>query len=43
MEGNEGLVVHELNSTVEFKGLSQASGVEIAEKILKYAIRIVKK
>jgi len=43
MESPEGLVVHEINSTPEFKGLYAATGVNISEKIIRYAIKVMKK
>jgi [lysine-biosynthesis-protein LysW]--L-2-aminoadipate ligase len=39
MEGPDGLVVHEVNSNVEFRGAGTATGVDIAGKILDYASR----
>lgn len=43
MESPEGFVVHEINSTPEFKGLYAATGVDIPEKIIRYAIRVMRK
>lgn len=43
MESPDGLVVHEVNSTPEFKGLYSATGVDIPEKIIKYAVRVMKR
>lgn len=43
MESPNGLVVHEVNSTPEFKGLYSATGVNIPERIIKYAIKVMKK
>lgn len=43
MESPEGLIVHEINSTPEFKGLYTATGVNISEKIIRYAIKVMKK
>ncbi len=37
MEAREGLLVHEVNNTVEFKGASQATGLDIASRIVDYA------
>ena len=37
MEARDGLLVHEVNNTVEFKGASQATGVDIASRIVEYA------
>ncbi len=31
-----GLVVHEINNTVEFRGASQATGIDIADMIIEY-------
>jgi glutathione synthase/RimK-type ligase-like ATP-grasp enzyme len=36
LEGPEGLIVHEVNSNVEFKGAAGASEVDIAGRILDY-------
>jgi glutathione synthase/RimK-type ligase-like ATP-grasp enzyme len=38
MESESGLVVHEINHTAEFKGCAGATGVDIAGKIIDYAI-----
>lgn len=38
MESPEGLVVHEVNSTVEFRGAQSASSVHIADVIIEYAL-----
>ena len=38
-----GLLVHEVNNTVEFRGASNVSEVDIAGAILDYAVNIVKK
>lgn len=43
MESPDGIVVHEVNNTPEFKGLYSATGVDIPEKIISYAIRVVKR
>jgi len=43
MESPNGIVVHEVNSTPEFKGLYSATGVDIPEKIIRYAIKVMKK
>jgi [lysine-biosynthesis-protein LysW]--L-2-aminoadipate ligase len=37
MEGPEGLMVHEVNSNVEFRGAAGGTGVDIAGRILDYA------
>jgi [lysine-biosynthesis-protein LysW]---L-2-aminoadipate ligase len=39
MEGKGGLVVHEVNPTPEFKALQGTTEVDIAEKIVDYALR----
>jgi [lysine-biosynthesis-protein LysW]--L-2-aminoadipate ligase len=36
MEGPDGLVVHEINNTVEFKGAMTATGVDVPTEILNY-------
>jgi [lysine-biosynthesis-protein LysW]--L-2-aminoadipate ligase len=38
-----GLLVHEVNNTVEFKGAQSVSEVDIADAILEYAINVVRK
>jgi len=43
MESSKGILVHEVNSTVEFKGAAAASKVNIPEKIVSYAIEKVKR
>ncbi len=40
---DNGLVVHEVNNNVEFRGASQVSHVDIADAILDYLITFVKK
>jgi [lysine-biosynthesis-protein LysW]---L-2-aminoadipate ligase len=40
MESPRGLVVHEINPTPEFKALSQATGVDIAGRIVDYAVEV---
>lgn len=38
MEDNErGLMVHEINNTVEFRGASLATGIDVADMIIEYA------
>ncbi|MEM1524747.1 MAG: lysine biosynthesis protein LysX [Nitrososphaerales archaeon] len=39
MESNRGILVHEVNSRVEFRGAASVSNVDIAEAILNYAIK----
>lgn len=43
MESPNGPVVHEVNSTIEFRGASAATGVNIASKIIDYVIKTSKK
>ncbi|RJS84044.1 lysine biosynthesis protein LysX [Candidatus Bathyarchaeota archaeon] len=43
MESPNGLLVHEVNSTVEFRGLCSATEVNIPRKIIEYAIRVMKR
>ena len=38
-----GLLVHEVNNTVEFRGASNVSEVDIAGAIIDYAVKIAKK
>jgi [lysine-biosynthesis-protein LysW]--L-2-aminoadipate ligase len=33
---NDGLLVHEINNTVEFRGASIATGIDIAKLIINY-------
>jgi [lysine-biosynthesis-protein LysW]---L-2-aminoadipate ligase len=40
MESPQGLVVHEVNPTPEFKALSAATGVDIAGPIVDYAVQV---
>ena len=42
METKDGIVVHEVNSTVEFKGAMSATDVDIPGKIIEYAIALAK-
>lgn len=39
MESKDGLLVHEVNGTVEFRGASQVSGVDVAARIIDYVKR----
>jgi [lysine-biosynthesis-protein LysW]--L-2-aminoadipate ligase len=43
MEGGNGLVVHEINSTVEFKNTVPATGVDIPGMIVDYALKVAKR
>lgn len=40
MESPQGLVVHEVNPTPEFKALAGATGVDIAGRIVDYAVEV---
>ena len=42
MESPDGILVHEVNGTVEFRGLSSTTNVNIAEKIMEYAVGVAK-
>jgi len=43
MESPKGLVVHEVNGTMEFRGISATTEVDIAKKILEYVVGMAKK
>jgi [lysine-biosynthesis-protein LysW]--L-2-aminoadipate ligase len=43
MESPSGLVVHEVNSTVEFRGAQSATSTRIADKIIDYAVNLVRR
>ena len=43
MESSRGLLVHEVNNTVEFRGLYSATKVDIPGKIINYAIKVMKR
>ncbi len=43
MESPRGLLVHEVNNTVEFRGLYTATKVDIPRKIIDYAVKVMKK
>jgi [lysine-biosynthesis-protein LysW]---L-2-aminoadipate ligase len=43
MEGPNGLVVHEVNPTPEFKTLAAATGVDVAGPIVDHAVRVGRK
>jgi len=43
MESSMGILVHEVNSTVEFRGLYSATGIDIPGKIMKYVVEVMKK
>lgn len=38
-----GILVHEVNNTVEFRGISQVAGIDIPSMMVKYAISYVRK
>jgi [lysine-biosynthesis-protein LysW]--L-2-aminoadipate ligase len=40
---NKGLVVHEVNNTVEFRGAASVSKVDISSEIINYAIKVAKR
>lgn len=42
MEGPNGFLVNEVNNTIEFKGISSTTKVDIASKIIKYTVKTVK-
>ncbi len=43
MESKNGLMAHEVNCTVEFRGLYSATKVDIPGRIIKYAVEVGKK
>jgi len=43
MEARDGLLVNEVNPTVEFKGASQATGVDVAGAIVDYLVEVAKR
>ncbi|RLG95722.1 lysine biosynthesis protein LysX [Candidatus Bathyarchaeota archaeon] len=43
MESPSGILVHEVNGTVEFRGLCSATQVDIPRKIIEYAVRMAKR
>lgn len=43
MESPNGIVVHEVNNTPEFKGLYSATKADIPEKIIRYAVKVMKR
>lgn len=43
MEAPEGLVVHEVNPTPEFKALTAATGADVAAAIVDYAVEVAKR
>lgn len=43
MESPNGIIVHEVNNTPEFKGLYSATKADIPEKIIEYVIKVMKR
>jgi len=43
MESPGGLLVHEVNSTVEFRGAQSATNTRIADEIVDYAVKLVRR
>jgi len=43
MEREGGIVIHEVNSTVEFKGAMSVSEVDIPGRIIEYALNLIKR
>jgi len=43
MESPDGLLIHEVNSTVEFRGASSATSIDIATSILRYSLNLSKR
>lgn len=43
MESPDGIVIHEVNNTPEFKALYSATKIDIPEKIIEYANKVMKK
>ena len=43
MESPSGILVHEVNSTVEFRGLYSATGIDIPGKIIEYVVELMKR
>ena len=39
MESDDGLLVHEVNNTTEFKNTVRVTGIDIAGAMIKYAIQ----
>ncbi len=39
---SRGLLVHEVNNTVEFRGAASVSSVDIAQEIIRYAMKVIK-
>jgi [lysine-biosynthesis-protein LysW]--L-2-aminoadipate ligase len=43
MESPRGILANEVNSTVEFRGLSSATKIDIPKKIIDYVVRVTKR
>jgi len=43
MESPNGIIVHEVNNTPEFKGLYSATKADIPKKIIEYAVKVMKR
>jgi len=43
MESPDGLLIHEVNSTVEFRGASSATSIDIASAIIRYSHSLSKR
>jgi len=43
LESKDGLLIHELNSVTEFRNAAPATGVDIAGKIVEYAVKLAKR
>jgi [lysine-biosynthesis-protein LysW]--L-2-aminoadipate ligase len=43
MESSRGILVHEVNSTVEFRGLCSTTKVDIPQKIINYVVKALKR
>jgi [lysine-biosynthesis-protein LysW]--L-2-aminoadipate ligase len=43
MEAPQGLLVHEVNPTPEFKALTGATGIDVADKIVDYVMEVAKR
>jgi [lysine-biosynthesis-protein LysW]--L-2-aminoadipate ligase len=40
---NHGLVVHEINNTVEFRGAATVSKIDIPSEMIDYAVKLARK
>ena len=43
MESSRGVLVHEVNSTVEFRGLYSTTKIDIPQKIIDYVVKVLKR